>query len=191
MTTSAINGSTSNIYPGMAVIIKNDLCFLAGGTVSASGIAQSGAGAKGVVSIATSGTILLNDWTLATGSKFLVTGSVYYASGNGKISPGSGSQAVGQAISANELQVVIYNNPSSSTTSSTSTSSSTSQTTGATIDKDLVVWYGYGPPIGGIGSDGDMYKDLLNVALYGPKLGGNWGDPVGVTSYATIAKYGR
>ncbi len=55
-----------------------------------------------------SGTVFMDDWTLATGSSLLKPGATYFAGTNGTLST-TGTQPVGIATSINTLSVTIQN----------------------------------------------------------------------------------
>jgi len=133
MASSAINGDSANIFPGAAVAGKAarfqfDRVILAGGSVLAGGITSDGAKPKGVVTVWDTGIIDLDNWTMATGAKYLTVGAVYTVSTGGKLVANGSGQVAGLALSKTELRVLIQ------ATTSTGTSASADITATNTAD---------------------------------------------------------
>ena len=118
--------ATENIFPGAAVAQKGDTASLASPSKLASHIVLSGAPVGGVVTMLAFGTVSMDDWTLAAGSRALMTGVTYYVGVGGKLVT-FGGQPIGIATSPNTLSVTIQNQQGSTATTS-STSSSALQT---------------------------------------------------------------
>ena len=114
--------ATENIFPGAAVAQKGDNASLASSSRLASHIALSGAPVGGVVTMLASGTVFLDDWTLATGSRALMTEITYYVGVNGKLVT-FGGQPIGIAIGPNTLSVTIQNQQGGTVTASSASSS--------------------------------------------------------------------
>lgn len=164
MATSAINVSGSNIYPGQAVAGQAPGVVLASTSVPASAIASDGAPPKGVLTMETSGTIFLNNWTLATGSQFLVPGATYYVQDGGLIGTTATNQTAGIAISPNELAVQIAK--VSFTVIQQITQITPQPAPFITLPS---------APAPQFGADGQYVLDTTHKVLYGPKKSGNWG----------------
>ena len=107
MATSAINVSGKNIYAGCAVCQSASGALLADSVNLATAIASDGSPPKGVITLANAGLVSLNNWTLATGSKWLKTGQTYYVTTQGKIAPAGVGQPIGIAVSKTDLNVQI------------------------------------------------------------------------------------
>lgn len=109
---SAINGDTKNIFPGAAIAGKSnrwtyDRVVLAGGSIQATAIALDGSIPGGVVRGDSVGVLSLNDWTLATGGKYLTPNAKYTLASNGKYVPNGAGQVIGIAASRTDLTITI------------------------------------------------------------------------------------
>jgi hypothetical protein len=164
---AVINASGRGIYPGIALVIENERAYLPSteGPL-ASCVSMDGAPANGVVTIATSGVVSLDDWSLSTGGKFLTPGQVYYVGEFGQLNTSGIGQPIGQAISRNDLSIHI------------SVSVNAPQVT--VINQSNVqvaqrVYVGTGSPNPTIGHPGDVYIQKGSPpVIWGPKGEGTW-----------------
>ena len=114
--------ATENIFPGAAVAQNGDTASLASPSKLASHIVTAGGPRGGVVSMLARGTVFLDDWTLAAGSRSLIVGATYFVGVGGKLVT-FGGQPVGIATTKNELSVTIQNQQGSTFTASLTSSS--------------------------------------------------------------------
>lgn len=104
------------IFPGAAVAQSGDKVSLASQSVLATHLASIGGPMGGIAQIVSSGALSFNDWTLATGQKYLRAGSSYFVSTGGKLVAGSGGQQIGIAVSIVTLSITIQTQQTTSTT---------------------------------------------------------------------------
>lgn len=115
---SALNGDNRNIPTGSPVAgkfnrLQLDRVIRAGGSVLAAGIVTNGGPVGSVINLRTEGVVDLNDWTLATGSRYLTVGVTYRLSSQiGKITPSGSGQTIGLAVSQTQLSLQIGSNDS-------------------------------------------------------------------------------
>lgn len=109
--------ATTRIFPGIAVAQSKDNASPANPPTLATHVVNSGAAAGGIVSLVSNGNVFLDNWSLATGGKFLQTGATYFVAAGGRLAT-AGSQAIGIATSPQTLSVTIQSEQQGSISSS-------------------------------------------------------------------------